>query len=456
MLRCLRSLAVLLVLCLVASSAKAHFIWAEIKPAGGEKSQARFYFGEAPEPGEAHLIGKIAQTKAWVRTTDAAATDLKVVAGADEKAPALVAPCAAAAPASLEATCDYGVYERGPGVLLQYYAKSLSGDWAASGDKLTRAEKLALDIIPELSGDQLRLQVLYQGKPAAASEVVVIDPAGKSNSLKTDADGKVAAGTTVPGNYAIRAGYIEPQKSGEREGKKYAQTWHYTTLTMALPAAAPSKDAVAKEISASELLTRARAGRSLWEKFPGFTADITATGDGESYSGQATIAADGDVKLSGEASKFHDWIEEQLNSLVQHRMPDGEVSEGHISYSDQDTSHPLGRKIDLGDTNMKSMYRIKNDVIMEVNRTMGPKMRFTISVLEVEYNKQKKYLPRSFTMNFFDSASGNLKASHSYWNEWQNVGGFDLPKTIVDVGTAAGGTTTRQIKFENIKLLDPK
>ena len=43
-----------------------------------------------------------------------------------------------------------------------------------------------------------------------------------------------------------------------------------------------------------------------------------------------TIDASGTVSLDAKPGKLTDWAEEQLNSLVQHRMPDGEVSEGKI------------------------------------------------------------------------------------------------------------------------------
>ena len=54
--------------------------------------------------------------------------------------------------------------------------------------------------------------------------------------------------------------------------------------------------------------------------------------------------------------------------MVQHRMPDGEVTQGDVTFADEADTHPLGRKIDLGDPSLQSAYRIKDDVIMEVNR----------------------------------------------------------------------------------------
>jgi hypothetical protein len=80
-------------------------------------------------------------------------------------------------------------------------------------------------------------------------------------------------------------------------------------------------------------------------------------------------------------------------------------------------------------------------------------MRFTISVLEIVRNQEQKYLPRAFTMSFFDADSGALKTSLGYWNQWLRVGTFDVPATILEVSAHAGGTSTRQIVFSNYKIL---
>ena len=125
-----------------------------------------------------------------------------------------------------------------------------------------------------------------------------------------------------------------------------------------------------------------------------------------------------------------------------------------MRYADETGSHPLGRKIELHDGDQNSAYRLKDDVIMEVNRSAGP-MRFTISVLEIERNAEQKYLPRSFTMNFFDAESGQLRSSLGYFNSWQRVGQLDLPKTILEVDARQGTPTTKQIVFDNCHLIEP-
>ncbi len=106
-----------------AQLAQAHFIWADVQPRPDGTAEVRFYFGELPKPGEPELIGKIAHTQAWLRGADDRATSLKLARSGDESLAALVAGTPSGA-GSLEAICDYGVFQRGPAaLLLQYYAK---------------------------------------------------------------------------------------------------------------------------------------------------------------------------------------------------------------------------------------------------------------------------------------------------------------------------------------------
>ena len=441
----------------ISSIAQAHFIWLDQGDNGG-KPQLLAYFGETAEPGEGHLLGKIAHTKAWVRDAAGRKSDLSVKTPGEGDKAALSADCPASGATSLEAFCDYGVYSHGgPGFLLQYYAKHLAGDWVNNTDQLARAEKLLLDVVPSTKDKHLTLTVLYQGKPAAGKDVVVVDPADKQHDLTSDADGKATLPDLMAGKYAVRANVIEADKSGERDGKKFGQTWHYCTLTFNLPDSIATKTVAvekkAADPTAVAALAKARDGRSMWKEFPGFTTDVIVSGEGQQAVGTASIDSNGAVTLKMADQTIAPWLDEQLNSLVQHRMPDGEVTEGMVTWSDNDLTHPLGRKIDLGDPNLKSAYRLKDDVIMEVNRTAGPSMHFTISVLEIEYNPEGKYLPRSFTMNFFDNKTGEVKTSLAYLNEWQRVGQFDLPKTIIEVNTKAGKSVTKRIEFANTKLV---
>ena len=177
--------------------------------------------------------------------------------------------------------------------------------------------------------------------------------------------------------------------------------------------------------------------------------------DDSTLDARATIDASGVVDLSGDRSALHDWAEQQLQSLVQHRMPDGEVAEGNVTFVAEPVAHPLGRLIDLGDPERQSRYRLQDDVITEVNRLAGSE-RFTISVLAIHRNDERKYLPEAFTMSFWDVKTGELKRSLAYWNSWRRVGDFDLPERILEISAGPQGAKTMELTLGNQRLLDQR
>ena len=64
----------------------------------------------------------------------------------------------------------------------------------------------------------------------------------------------------------------------------------------------------------------ARDGRAIWHDFPGFAADLSVSAAGEEISGKVTIDDDGTVSLEMPKSPAAEWVEEQLNSLVQDQV----------------------------------------------------------------------------------------------------------------------------------------
>ncbi len=176
---------------------------------------------------------------------------------------------------------------------------------------------------------------------------------------------------------------------------------------------------------------------------------------GIDVAGKLALDANGIVAVEMPAGPARDWVETQIASLAQHRMPDGEVDTGEVSFADNDTQHPLGRRIDLGDPKLGSVYRIRDNVIREVNRNAGP-MRFTITVLDVTWDIDQKYLPTIFTMNFFDAKSGELKTSTAHVNRWERLGAFDVPTLILEVGAGHDAPSARQMTLTNYRLTEKK
>lgn len=220
------------VLLTIPTWAHAHFVWLVVTE--GDAPEARAYFGESAAPDSAPLIKKITQTKGWVRSAQGQPQPLtwqETVMG-DEGWLAAKLP----AQGAVEAKCRYGVISRGGAAfLLNYYAKTIRPAKAEELAALGRAKELELDIVPRLGEGTLECTVLWKGEPLADCELSVIDPAGKSQTLKTGAKGEASVPANQQGLYALRAKHVEADAGGEENGQKYTETRHYSTLTLRLP-----------------------------------------------------------------------------------------------------------------------------------------------------------------------------------------------------------------------------
>jgi hypothetical protein len=204
--------------------------------------------------------------------------------------------------------------------------------------------------------------------------------------------------------------------------------------------------------TAEEMMLRAHAARATWEKFPGFRAKVQLNRNGQVFSGEVLVGSDGAVSLQLPQAVDLAWAQRKLDSLVAHRLPTGETSY-NVQFADDELHHPLGRLIRFNEDRLHSVYRIRGDVITEVHRQMG-ETRFTISVVEVTRNAEGKYLPRTYTVSFWDGSSGALRSTTTVHNAWVRVGGFDLPRRVMSIETADGGRReVYQIVFSGHELL---
>ena len=164
-------------------------------------------------------------------------------------------------------------------------------------------------------------------------------PRAKSAKARPARDGVATFEHAAAGRYFVRAGYIEGDRGGKLDGKPYAQTWSYCTAGFQVGAFQAGAEAAAKGQvqTAARLLAAARANRSVWTKgFPGFKADAVVTIDGETKTGKLKIDSSGTVDLAMPEGKPADSARDQMESMVQHRMPDGQVSEGNVMFVDND------------------------------------------------------------------------------------------------------------------------
>lgn len=459
-----------LVLCLLTSSiARAHFIWL-VRDNDSSPATVSMYFSEDMKPGALRFIQKLRETRFTARAPQGSVLPRfslsgRVVEIGDEGR--LVADLPSGAEGCVEAWITYGVHKE---MLVNYYAKALLLSGKNSRDTDTMSKKPsaeALDIVAKQNGSQVKLAVYWRGKPAAECGVQVFYPNGETENLATNPRGGVKLDLTQEGKYGFLVSKIENEKSGEHEGKKYSRVGHFCTLTLDSAGAGAkvaaertertksrkkSAEPGAEKISASELLANARKARDVWgDDFPGFTADVVVTVGSESVKGTVEVSADGDLDLRLPEGKQAKWANATLGSLVGHRMPTGDLGD-KASYLDEDRKNPLGRLIKLDSDSMGSVYRVRNNVVRQVNRDAGPS-RFTITVLEVQRNKKGLYLPTVFNVASWNRKTGELEFSLVSQHTYQRVGEFDLPKRLVEVNTAQKNKyEVKEVKLSHLKL----
>jgi hypothetical protein len=446
-----------------AAPARAHFLW--VLPGDAGAAKVRVVFSDAPRPDDPALLKKVAGAEINWRGPDVDGgwpVGLeKAIVGKD----ALEAAVPGRGVREVAVVCHYGVTQHGKSepFLLHYYAKGFLGLELAAGrppDLVFRPwEVMDLEIVPLKKDDAVR--VLWKGGPLAGAEVVLLVPgADKPVTTKTDEQGLVRLPRRSAGGvFGVRARHVE-NTAGEFGGKAYKEVRHYATMTVALPGprAGASADRPAADPEATRLLAEARAARALWTDFPGFTADVEINLDGKVSRAHLTVSDKGKVKLDGldgADKQAVAWARGQLASAVSHRLDSGGETETPCAFADADTTHPLGRAIKVVSDEFDSGFRVRDRQILVVQRLMRD-ARFTITMLENRTTADGKYLPVSYVVDTWDLASGQLKSSDAFRQDWEHVGRFDLPRGVLVVSSSSGKQQARSLTLSNWKLLGEK
>jgi Protein of unknown function (DUF3386) len=217
------------------------------------------------------------------------------------------------------------------------------------------------------------------------------------------------------------------------------------------PASAPTK----ADPAAWNLLKSTRATRQeLPPNFAGASGEITLNDNGKVVTGKFAyeIGKRAEVEIEGLSDESKLWLNEQVASILTHRRSvDFAKGDGKnpITFGADDNS-PAGRRVVLNDR-MKSSYRVKNSQVSEVDRTIG-REHFVITILETTPVAGGKFLPRHFTVNYFDARTGALKRAETFTDEYTKVSDIWFPVTRRAVRAENGAVITRVIEFRNSQI----
>lgn len=205
---------------------------------------------------------------------------------------------------------------------------------------------------------------------------------------------------------------------------------------------------------ARELLRRAFEKTARWPAdFNGFSADLTVSVDGKETRGAVTVKSAQDINVSLADPDIQKWAAGTIAMIAVHRGPRTfDQSDGKsVLTLDREAAHPMGQTIHIHDT-LQSHYRVKDDRITQINRTMGP-MKFTINVEDSALTHDNKYLTTRYTVYYFNPQDGRLINVESFTDTHVRLGQADLPASRRIISADNGTVSVKTLTFSNHKLL---
>jgi hypothetical protein len=205
---------------------------------------------------------------------------------------------------------------------------------------------------------------------------------------------------------------------------------------------------------ARELLRRAFEQTARWPAdFKGFKADLTVNVDGKEFKGEATVRSAQDVSILLDDPDIQKWATGTIAMIAVHRGPRTfEQSDGKsVLTLERGAGHPMGQTILIHDT-LNSHYRVKDDRITQINRSMGP-MKFTINVEDSALTQDHKYLTTRYTVYYFNPQNGALTNVESFSDAHVRVGQADLPASRRILSAENGRVSVKTLTFSNHHLL---
>ncbi len=432
---------------LAAAPAPAHYLFVRVLPPAEAGRFAEVYFSEQAEAGDPRFTDKIAHTQLWLQTEPGKFRPLKTHK-AEDRLRAAVPPSGGLA---VVGACEYGVLGRPdrPAFLLRHYPKAVAGG-ADDLNALRPCDQVPLEIVAAFDGERVTFTALRKGKPLPGAVLNYIDQELKGDKLTAGDDGRAAWKPPAPGRYSVYTQFNN-KESGEAGGKKYQEIREFATLAFTWPLERKGADP-----KAVALFEDAIAARASWKDFPGFAARVEGQMDGRRFKGKVTVDAVGKASVETDDEVVDPWVKDQLESIAMHRRPESsDRPKPVLRFADDEADHPLGRLLTFEGGRFASSYRVKDKQNAVVNRHVG-KQHFTITVLDNDRNREGLFLPRTYTVQYWDAETGTLRRTETVQERWARVGAWDLPSAHTVTLATESGLAVRGFTLNKHELLKVK
>jgi hypothetical protein len=199
--------------------------------------------------------------------------------------------------------------------------------------------------------------------------------------------------------------------------------------------------------NARELLQRAFDRTARWRAdFSGFSAALIANDNGVEHRGTVQVTMPRSVEVTLAEADLQQWAQQQLAMLVGHRAYRAfDQSDGkYVLTLGPEEAHPLGRLIYIHGDGMNSRYRVRDERICQIQRSME-RVKFTINIEDSMSTGDGKVLTTRFTVYYFSPNTGQLTQVESFADDYTEVRGVVLPKARRVTFAANGEARVREL-----------
>ncbi len=213
---------------------------------------------------------------------------------------------------------------------------------------------------------------------------------------------------------------------------------------------------VGTQLAARDFFRAAYENRYTWDPgFPGYTADVTFTHNGQTYTGQAKVSADLKQEVTGIADEAaQKAVQGQLFEVSIHRVRRGfEDSHGNNTFRYGETLADGSVEILMGGKAEGDRYQLKDNEVSMVHRHIHGVV-VTIHT-HSSHDTGAGYLSHRYDSVYHDPKTDEQKGGLSnFEDEYTEVGGhYILSRRAIETATE-GGTDSQEFVFSNIALLD--
>lgn len=211
---------------------------------------------------------------------------------------------------------------------------------------------------------------------------------------------------------------------------------------------------VQQQTDARSLFKAAYENRYTWdENFPGYTADVTLKQSGETYTAKVHINRDLSYEFTDLSDeKGRDLLQHHLWETVTHRKRSNfEQTHGKNTFTLGDTDETGSTEIQVSGDAMGSHYRIRNNEISQVNRTM-PQVAFSINH-KGSLDTGSGYISARYDVVYRNPKTDEIVGENDVDSEYEKFGDYYLLTRQVTRSNQQGKQDTQEVTFSNIQLL---